>query len=307
MFGRKEKMKVILGQSYSFCQQGERDYQEDARWPNTDLPLSSQRFFIVCDGVGGCEQGDIASATVCREMAKQLDLMDFTNEFTPTDFTKVFDAAYDALDAMVDEDNSDMATTMTFVCFHAGGCTMAHVGDSRIYQYRKNEGIIYRSDDHSLVNMMVHDGKLSPEEAESHSQRNIITRYMSPIADDEERWEATMVTTDDVMPNDIFILCTDGVGCCVTDNHLTEILNSDMTDEQKAKQIAAECIYSSDNNTCILIPVKDVVDRQCEPFNVTSSVETKKIRKLPYKTIDVESKKEKNKSFLQKIKEMFNF
>lgn len=300
-------MKIILNQPYSFCQKGQRDYQEDARWPDADLPPLSQHFFIVCDGVGGCEKGDVASATVCSAMTEKLESVDFAKDFTPHEFSQVLDTAYDALDDKVDESNSDMATTMVFVCFHAGGCTMAHIGDSRIYQYRKDEGIIYRSDDHSLANKMVHEGKLSPEEAESHPQSNIITRYMSPVEDDEERWEATMVTTDDVMPGDIFLLCTDGVSSCVTDNTMIEILDSKISNEDKTRQIAAECIYSSDNNTCFLIPVKEVGGRHSESLDITDDVKTKKIKKSSYTTLEVESeKKVKKKCFFQKLKEMFN-
>lgn len=300
-------MRIILDQPYTFCQKGQREYQEDARCPDTDLPLLSQRFFIVCDGVGGCEQGDVASSTVCRTMAKSLEHVDFSKDFTTNDFSQIIDTAFNALDAKANDSNSDMATTMVFVCFHAGGCTMAHIGDSRIYQYRKDEGIIYRSEDHSLVNSLVHNGNLSPEEAESHPKGNVITRYMSPVNDDEERWETTMVTTDDVKPDDIFILCTDGVNRCVTDNQLIDILNSEISNEDKTKQIAAECLYSSDNNTCILIPVKEVWGKQDESLEPANNVETKKISKSPYKAIEVRSeKKEKNKCFFQKLKEMFN-
>lgn len=301
-------MRIVLNQVHSFCQKGQRDYQEDARWPNTDLPLLSQRFFIVCDGVGGCEKGDVASSTACGAMAKGLEFFDFAKNFTQKDFSQAFDAAYDALDAKVDNSNSEMATTMVFVCFHAGGCTMAHIGDSRIYQYRKNEGIIYRSDDHSLVNSMVHDGTISPEEAKLHPQSNIITRYMSPVEDDEERWEATMVTTEDVKSGDIFVLCTDGVCSCITDNHLIEILDSEISSAEKTKQIAAECINSSDNNTCFIIPVKDVLGKCDKPSDITNVSETMKIGKSLYKTLEVESEKKGNsKCFLKKLKEIFKF
>lgn len=300
-------MRVVLNQSYAFCQKGQREYQEDSRWPDTDLPTLSQRFFIVCDGVGGCEQGDVASSTVCKAMAKSLEDMDFSKNFTLNDFSQAIDKAFDALDTKADDSNCDMATTMVFVCFHAGGCTMAHIGDSRIYQYRKNEGIIYRSDDHSLVNSLVHNGNLSPVEADSHPKNNVITRYMSPVNEDEERWETTMVTTEDVKPDDIFILCSDGVNSCITDNLLIEILNSEMSNEDKTKQIAAECLYSTDNNTCIIIPVKEVWGKQDESLEPADTVETKKISKSPYKTIEVRSeRKERSKCFFQKLKKMFN-
>lgn len=299
-------MKITLNQSYSFCQQGLRNYQEDSRWPNTDIPLSSQRFFIVCDGVGGCEKGKVASQTVCMAMAKSIECFDLSKEFSPKLFSRALDAAYDSLDKMKDESNKEMATTMALLCFHAGGCTMAHIGDSRIYHFRKGEGIIYKSNDHSLVNDMVHKGRISPEYAESYSQKNVVTRYMSPVDDNEERWEATMVTTSDVKPDDILIVCSDGVTQCVNDNLLIELLESEVSDIEKLNQIAAECFYSSDNNTCILVSVKDVSDT-IDCIDKTDSVNTLKLKHKIYKTLEVESSKHNNKNrIVHYIKAFFN-
>lgn len=298
-------MKILLNQAYSFCQQGRRDYQEDARWPDFDKPLASQRFFVVCDGVGGCEKGEVASQTVCRSISKSFENIDLSKDFTPSDFSNVFDAAYDALDDAVADGDIDMATTLTFVCFHSKGCTMAHVGDSRIYQYRKDEGIIYKSNDHSLVNELVHEGELTPEEADNHPKGNVITRYMSPVTDGEERWDATMVTTADIQPNDVFILCTDGVTNCVSDNRLIEILDSRISDEEKLNQIAAESINSSDNNTCYFVSVKDVIGND-EEQNYVSAVSTQRLKTKVYETLDVESSKRNNQGFINKLKRFFN-
>ena len=102
-----------------------------------------------------------------------------------------------------------MGTTMTFVCFHQGGCMMAHIGDSRIYQVRPGQGIVYRSEDHSLVNSMVRAGVISPEQSIDHPQSNVITRCMEPKDPDRDRCMATVVSTTDVRRGDYFLLCTD--------------------------------------------------------------------------------------------------
>ena len=252
-------MKIILSQSFSFCQLGVRDNQEDARFPNTDAIDNKQRFFIVCDGVGGSENGELASQTVCDSFAASLKDFDFTKDFSNEDFSKALDHAYHALDKKAKGDSKDMATTLTFVCFHGNGCTMAHIGDSRIYLIRPEDGILYRSDDHSLVNSMVHNGVITPEEAKDHPQQNVITRYMESVAKDENRCRATVIRWEDLKAGDYVFLCTDGVIHCLTDDELVDVLSDPMLkDEEKTSVISSKCKESSDNNTAWLIPIADV-------------------------------------------------
>lgn len=252
-------MNIKLSQSYSFCQLGVRDNQEDARYPNQDSADNNQRFFVVCDGVGGSDKGELASRTVCDSFAATLKEYDFSIDFSNEDFRKALDNAYDALDKKAKGDSKDMATTLTFVCFHGAGCTMAHIGDSRIYFVRPEEGILYRSDDHSLVNSMVHNGLLTPEEAKDHPQHNVITRYMESVASDESRCHATVIRWDNLKKGDYIFLCTDGVINCLNDEELTMILSkSSFKDEEKIKEISEKCKNSLDNNTAWLIPIAEV-------------------------------------------------
>lgn len=285
-------MEIKLGQAYSFHQIGQRDNQEDARFPNEDIPSLKQRFFIVCDGIGGCDKGEVASQTVCEAFGKSLKYTDFEEDFTNNDFSHALDAAYAALDARANDTNKDMGTTLTFVCFHGKGCTMAHIGDSRIYQIRPSEGIIYRSDDHSMVNMMVHNGTLTPEQAIDHPQSNVITRYMEPVASDGNRCMATVMRTIDVEKDDFFFLCSDGVLQNISDDDIVEILSSSLSDEAKMQKIAAMSKDSDDNNTAYLIHVEDVVkgldpDEQLE-IEDEDSHRTKKIKVASQCVEDIE-------------------
>lgn len=251
-------MNIRLGQAYSFHQLGQRGNQEDARWPDTDKPSPEQRFFVVCDGVGGNEGGEIASQTVCESFGASLSLFNLDENFSNEDFSQCLDRAYDSLDKAAGRGNHDMATTLTLAVFHGGGCTLAHIGDSRIYHVRPSEGIIYRSDDHSLVNQMVHSGIITPEEAERHPQRNVITRYMGPVAEDQSRCMATVLKTKDIEKGDYFLLCTDGVLHNMSDEQILNLLRNSMPDEQKMREMAQRCADSSDNNTACLIRVDDV-------------------------------------------------
>ena len=301
-------MDIRLNQAYSFRQQGQRDYQEDSRFPETDSPDPNQRFFIVCDGVGGCDKGEIASQTVCETFGNTLRKVDFKKDFTNKDFQQVLNNAYDALDKSVTEASRDMGTTLTFICFHGGGCTMAHIGDSRIYQIRPTEGILYRSDDHSMVNSLVHSGSLTPEQGINHPQRNVITRYMEPVEKDQNRCMATVMRTINVEAGDYFFLCSDGVLHCVSDDELCDILTGKGTDKEKMKIIAEKSRYSEDNNTAYLISVSEVITdpvmEEVESIIDEDSHTTKRIKIVSQSLEEIESAHSSN--FWDKIKSIFN-
>ncbi len=258
-------MKTHLGQAYSFRQMGQRANQEDSRFPDLDIPDKGQRFFVVCDGVGGSAKGEVASGIVCSSFGKSLRGTDWADSVLDNDtFGLALDAAYDALDEASDSSNAGMATTLTFVCVHRGGCTMAHIGDSRIYHVRPGKGILYRSDDHSLVNSMVHSGLITPEEAVNHPQSNVITRCMEAVEEDRNRSMATVTVTTDIQAGDYFFLCSDGVLHCISDDDLVKILERETGDEEKLTVIAERSAESTDNNTAILIPVISVEEEEGE-------------------------------------------
>ena len=254
-------MVIKLGQSYSFHQIGQRGNQEDSRFPDSDTPDINQRFFLVCDGVGGSEKGEVASQTVCKAFGKVLAKFAVEkNDFKNQDFSHALDYAYNAPDELANASNEGMATTMTFAAFHRKGCTLAHIGDSRIYQIRPSKGLlIYRSDDHSLVNSLVHANLITPEEALTHPQRNVITRFMGPVDGDQPRCMATVMRSTDIASGDYFFLCSDGVLSEILDDQLLELFcNTDLSDEEKIKKIAKASENSHDNNTAMLIHVEDV-------------------------------------------------
>lgn len=255
-------MEIILRQPYSFCQPGRRSNQEDARFPDCDMPEDCPAAFVVCDGVGGQDKGEVASRTVADAIGACMRHVNLSRPFGADEFRKVLSHAYDALDRRMKSDTREMATTMTFVCFHDGGAFCAHIGDSRIYHVRPGVGIMYQSEDHSLVNSLVHSGNLTPEEAIDHPQGNLITRCMGYVAKGEQRASATTIQIDDVETGDYFFLCSDGVLHCVDDRLLYEILSSEMSDADKMARIAGLSRNSSDNNTAYLIGVDKVTGNE---------------------------------------------
>ena len=166
---------------------------------------------------------------------------------------------------------------------------MAHIGDSRIYQVRPGHGIIYRSEDHSLVNSLVHNGIITPEQAVNHPQSNIITRYMGPKETDRDRCMATVVNTKDIQKNDYPPSHLSKTPCGLSDEELVAILSSDKSNQEKNDIIASKSFSSSDNNTAILINVADVIDDSNEDEAPFEGSQTRPIKSKQYVSSEIAS------------------
>ena len=153
--------------AYSICEIGRREKQEDSLYPAVPLdgsPLEGS-LFILCDGLGGHLDGEVASQTVCEAMS---DYILAHQPFSEDVFSGALDAAYEALDRCDtgSAGGRTMGTTLTLAVFYSEGCWVAHIGDSRVYQIRPSEKrILFVTQDHSLVNDLVKMGEMTPEEA----------------------------------------------------------------------------------------------------------------------------------------------
>ena len=145
---------------YNLQELGQRQNQEDSLFPGIGHQTANDRLFILCDGMGGHEKGEVASATVCETMSNCI-----LSRWNPNEplsdglLQQAIEEAYDALDAKDNGEEKKMGTTMTFVCFHADGVTVAHIGDSRVYQLRpatKKEAarIVFKTRDHSMISLI---------------------------------------------------------------------------------------------------------------------------------------------------------
>ena len=155
-----------------------------------------------------------------------------------------------------------MGTTMTFVCLHADGATVAHIGDSRIYQLRPAKDgnpaqIVFRTQDHSLVNDLGRVGEITEEEAKHHPQKNVITRAMQPCQ--ERRAKADITHLTDIQPGDYFYMCSDGMLEEATDENILNIITMpDKTDEEKLEMLRKVTEENKDNHTAHLIHINKV-------------------------------------------------
>lgn len=237
---------------------GQRSNQEDSLWPDVNSVESTAGLFILCDGMGGHEAGEVASQTVCSSMSEYV-LTHYAPEslFTEEDFKKTLDAAYDALDSKDNGAERKMGTTLTFVKLHEGGCFVAHIGDSRVYIIRPSEKrILYVTRDHSLVNELVELGEMTPEEAKVSNQKNVITRAMQPLQ--PRRMRADCRNFQDILPGDYIYMCSDGMLEVSEDEEIVNVLSMNVSDEEKMKIFKEVTINNRDNHSAHLIHILDV-------------------------------------------------
>ena len=253
-------MKITIRQPLGFSEIGRKDNQEDCVYPAFKNVSAKNHFFVLCDGMGGHENGEVASATVCEAFGKYFE----TNQpedgvMTPDLFKQALDYTYNELDMQDSGGLKKMGTTMTCLYLHKNGYLVAHIGDSRIYHVRPNTGIVYQSSDHSLVNDLLRAGELTEEEAVNFPQKNVITRAMQPNL--ERRHKADIYSFSDIQKGDYFFLCSDGVLEQLTNDKLCAILSDkNLSDNQKLDSIKQVCDgKTKDNYTCYLIPIDDVV------------------------------------------------
>lgn len=247
-------MKITIRKPLAFSEIGRKDNQEDALYPNPATVGIDQKVFIMCDGMGGHEHGEVASQTVSAVLGQVLD----SSTNPRADFQIALSAAYDALDAKDTNDGGKkMGTTMTCLILDENGAMIAHIGDSRVYHISPATGLKYQTTDHSLVQDLLRGGVITEEEAKVYPHKNIITRAMQPHQ--EKRSKAEIYSETNIQSGDYFFLCCDGVLEQLTNERLCEILSMPIPDKDKLALIKAECDgKTKDNYTCWLIPIDTV-------------------------------------------------
>ena len=245
-------MKINIYPPQSIHELGQRDNQEDAitQWNN--------RLFILCDGMGGHEKGEVASQTVCQSLTTWFDQnVNPDNPFTDDQLREAIEYAYQQLDQYADGNPKQMGTTLTLLYIYKQGVTAAHMGDSRIYHIRPDLGALYLSRDHSLVFDLFQAGEITYEEIATFPQKNIVTRAMTPGEDNRMRPDIIHIT--DIQPDDYFYMCSDGMLEQMDNDQLEALLSSQLTDEEKRNKLIELTKDNQDNHSAWLIHIKDVI------------------------------------------------
>ncbi|MFY9488203.1 MAG: Stp1/IreP family PP2C-type Ser/Thr phosphatase [Solirubrobacterales bacterium] len=188
------------------------------RRANEDAYYVRSPLFVVADGMGGAQAGEVASKIATDAFASGLD-----ESLAPeTRMAAVVKAANLEIHTQSNTDASKqgMGTTLSAVLLGDQELTVAHVGDSRAYRLREGE-LTQLTRDHSLVGEMVRRGAITPAEAEVHPQRSILTRALGPEPDVE-----VDTLSYPVKPGDIYLLSSDGLTGMVDDRQIAEVAGS---------------------------------------------------------------------------------
>jgi PPM family protein phosphatase len=210
---------VTLGRSAAITDPGRK------RRRNEDAFVRQPPIFAVADGMGGAQAGEIASrlaAAAVRETEAEGSPEDRVKRLFAEANRRVYTRSSE------DESAAGMGTTMTVALVSDGTVTIGHVGDSRAYLIRAGS-LEQVTEDHSLVSELVRSGKLSPAEAESHPQRNVITRVLGTEPDVDVDTFAVPAKE-----NDLFLICSDGLTSMVDDRTVLEIVDRNRADLDKA-------------------------------------------------------------------------
>ena len=216
---------------------------------NEDAYVCEPPLFAIADGMGGAQAGEIASRIAAAA------LRDSGAEAGAAAVAALIQEANRRVFQRSNEDaaTSGMGTTMTvaLVDHTDGTIAFGHVGDSRAYRVRGGE-LEQLTDDHSLVGELVRSGRLSPEEAESHPQRSVITRALGTEPDVD-----VDTFTVDAEPGDIYLLCSDGLTDMTSTRDILAAVESsnDLDDAAHALVRAANDGGGEDNITVVLFQI----------------------------------------------------
>jgi serine/threonine protein phosphatase PrpC len=223
-----------------------------ARQGNEDNYFARVPLFVIADGMGGAQAGEVAS-----EMAVTSFEPGLPGESTPAEgLVGVIEGANQRIHdrSRADAEHAGMGTTVTAAHVGEADVTIAHVGDSRAYVLRDGE-LIRLTRDHSLVGELVARGKLTEEQAEAHPQRSVITRAVGS----EPRVQVD-IETFPARSGDVFLLNSDGLTGMVNEAGVKELLERAPTLERAGRDLiaAANEAGGRDNITVILFRLEDV-------------------------------------------------
>ena len=189
--------------------------------------IPSHDVYVVADGVGGNNAGEIASRTAVQGVAEYVTEVPITDCETDEEICSYFLDCITSINQQVyklgheHKENRGMATTIVLAYLHNDKAYIMNVGDSRAYLLRGDD-FEQITEDHTYVNELVRSGAITKEEAETHHQRNVITRAIGA---------APFVKTDfyriPIQEGDILMLCSDGLYGEVAEQKIIEILKMD--------------------------------------------------------------------------------
>ncbi len=216
--------------------------------------------FILADGMGGHQAGELASALACRVVAGHLmsqvylpTLASLERGATQPSLTEVLAEAITSANRAINQTLPGSGTTLTCVMVFGERLFIGHVGDSRVYLRQASGEVRQLTRDHSVVSKLVEIGQLTPEEAVVHPQRNMLYRAVGQgFSLDVD------VQSQPLQPGDQLLLCSDGLWGLLSDEELWRIVAAAPTPSAACAQLvaAANAAGGHDNISVILVKTR---------------------------------------------------
>jgi protein phosphatase len=227
------------------------------RSENQDSGYAGPHLLVVADGMGGHAGGDIASSIAIGRMVS-LDGESHGGDYVTDHLVHTLAAANAEIQSHVEHspELQGMGTTVTALLRAGNKVALAHIGDSRAYLLR-NGTFSQITHDHSFVQSLVDDGRITEEEADSHPQRSLVTRVLTGAHDDEPD-----LMVREVRPGDRFLLCSDGLSGFVARDTIEEVLSSGQPVGPTADRLVELAMRAGapDNVTVVVADVVDLDD-----------------------------------------------
>ena len=221
------------------------------RRENEDSAYVRAPVFVVADGMGGAQAGEVASSIAIEAFEHGLPDSGTPEERLAERVREANQQIYDR--SRAEHGREGMGTTLTAAYVDDAHLAIAHVGDSRAYLFRDGE-LTRLTQDHSLVDELVRQGKLTEEQAAEHPQRSIITRALGPEPNVEvDTW------TYPVRAGDVLLLCSDGLTSMVSEERIAEVLASAENLDDAGRRLieAANEAGGRDNITVVLFRLEE--------------------------------------------------
>jgi protein phosphatase len=216
---------------------------------------------IVCDGMGGHQGGDVASAMAVSHLGHNFKNTDFSDSKIAHKWLEVqLNSENETILKTADRfpDLNGMGTTIVLTIVFDTTALIAHLGDSRAYSYADGK-FTQLVEDHSLVNELVKMGQITKEQAKHHPQKNIITQALGVSSTIDPEFREIKLHDDDII-----MLCTDGLTNSLTDPQIQQILaTKDLSLKDRCNKLINEAnrLGGGDNITVCLVSSKGDDDK----------------------------------------------
>lgn len=220
--------------------------------------LNGRVLAVVADGMGGHQAGDIASKLAVERIVKELRHLDKDidgDDAREQLMNAVLHANKEVFEYAVEHPECNgMGTTVVAALLGPTSVITAHIGDSRLYHFNQ-DGLVMKTEDHSLVNELVKSGQITPEEASVHPHRNVIMRSLGTEPDvlidlGQFAWSE----------GDVVLICSDGLSNKVSSASLEEWLNKMVSLQAKVDGLLEEALTAGGEDNITLVAIRNTPD-----------------------------------------------